>query len=234
MKIALHAPCLVQARRPKLLRAMRAVGEALGWEQTLPRGQTCCGLPAWEAGFEDAARDAARRTVHRFRDADIVLTPSAACLTMLKQHIPALLADDPKAGGAQALARKTRPWCDAVAEQGDVLLPNLRFSGRALMLDACSQPFSEDFRAFIAAIPGLSLMETLGDCCDFSHDLSRRHPDIANAIAETQIALLRRLRPDVVLINEPGCLLQLSPFCQEKSSPRVLHPAEFLAGVLRR
>ncbi len=234
MRIALHVPCLVQARRPKLLRAMREVGDALGWDQTVPRGQTCCGLPAWEAGFEDAARDAARRTVQLFRDADIALTPSAACHAMLTRRIPELLADDAEAGGAQALARKTRLWCDAVAAERDALLPRLHFSGRALLLDSCSRGFSEDFRTLIAAMPGLTLVESLGDCCSFSHDLSRRHPDIASAMAESQAAVLRRRKLDVILVNEPGCILQLEPFCQTKPIPALLHPAEFLADLLRK
>ncbi len=230
--IALHAPCLVQARRPRLLRAMRQVGETLGWEQTIPRGQTCCGLPPWEAGFDDVARGAARRTVQLFRDAAVVLTPSAACLQMITLRIPALLADDPEAGGAQALARKTRLWCDYFAENGAPLIPRLRFSGRVVLLESCSHGFGGAFRSFLAAIPGLTLLEPLGDCCSFSHDLSRRHPDIADAIAESQAALLRPRRIDVIITNEPGCLLQLAPYFKAKKEPALLHPAEFLAALL--
>ena len=229
--IALLAPCLVQAHRPNLLQAMRAVGEAMGWEQVIPRGQTCCGLPAWEAGFEDAARDAARRTVELFREADVVLTPSAACHTMLTRHLPQLLADTPNAGGAQALAQKTRLWCDAVADEQDVLLPKLRFTGRVMLLDACARGFSKEFRALIQAIPGLTLVESLGDCCSFSHDLSRRHPDLARAMAESQATVLRRRHLDVILANEPGCLLQLAPHYQTKTQSILLHPAEFLANL---
>jgi len=232
--IALHAPCLVQARRPKLLRAMRAVGEALGWEQTIPKGQTCCGLPAWEAGFVDAAQDAARHTVHIFREADMVLTPSASCYTMLSQQIPQLLVDDPKAGGAMALAAKTHLWCDAVAAEQEKLLPKLRFTGRVMLLDFCGRGFSEEFRAMIAAIPGLNLVESLGGCCSFSHELSRHHPEIVAAMAESQAAVLRHRQLDAVLVNEPGCLLKLAPFCQQKSSPHLLHPSEFLALLLRK
>jgi L-lactate dehydrogenase complex protein LldE len=230
--IALHSPCLVQARRPKLLRAMRVVGEALGWEQTVPRGQTCCGLPAWEAGFEDVARDAARRTVYLLRGADVILTPSAVCYPMLTEHIPALLAGEPQSGGADALARKTRLWSEYLAENGEALLLRLRFSGRVMLQDSCVRGFSEAFRAFIAAIPGLTLVESLGDCCTFSHDLSRRHPDIAGAIAESQAAVLSRRKLDVVLINEPGCLVQLQPYCRESRNTLLLHPAEFLARLL--
>ena len=232
--IALHAPCLVQARRPQLLRAMRAVGKALGWEQTIPRGQTCCGLPAWEAGFDDVARDAARRTVQLFRDAAVVLTPSAACMEMITQRMPALLADDPEAGGAQALARKTRTWCDYLAENGGPMLPRLRFSGRAVLLESCSHEFGGAFRSFLSAIPGLTLLESLGDCCSFSHDLNRRHPDIIDAIAESRVALLRQRPVDVIITNEPGCLMMLAPYFKAQKHPSLLHPAEFLAALLSR
>ncbi len=232
--IALHVPCLVQAQRPKLLRAMRTVGEMLGWKQTIPRGQTCCGLPAWEAGFEDAARAAARRTIKHFEDADVVLTPSAACLSMFTQRIPELMAGDPLAHEAAMLARKTRLWCDAVAEERDILLPRLRFSGRVMLLDSCTRALSEELRLLMAAIPGLTLVESLGDCCSFSHDLSRRHPAIAAAIAENQATVLRRRQLDAVLVNEPGCLLQLEPYCRTRPTPILLHPAEFLADSLLR
>ena len=227
--IALHVPCLLQARRPRAVQAMLAVGEALGWEQTAPRGQTCCGLPAWEAGFEDAARDAARRTVQLFADADRVLTPAATCWTMLTRRIPALLADSPHGAAAQALARKTLLWSDAVAAEGERLLPRMRFSGRVMLLHACARGFDDEFRGLVEAIPGLTLVESLGDCCSYSHDLSRHHPDIAAAMAETQAALLRRRRLDAVVVNEPGCLMQLGPQCQASHSPALLLPAEFLA-----
>lgn len=235
MKIALHVPCLVQAQRPGLLRAMQRVGAALGWEQTIPRGQTCCGLPAWEAGFEDAARVAAGRMVQHFRDADVVLTPSAACLTMFASHMPALLAVDPEAGGAQALARKAHLWSDFVAERGAAALASrLRFSGRVLLLPSCARGFSDDFQALLAAIPGLTLLSGLDDCCSYSHDLARRHPEIAAAIAEKQAAVVRLLHPDVVLSNEPGCLLQLAPYSRRTKATGLvlLHPAEFLAAGL--
>ncbi len=232
--IALHVPCLAQARRPTLPRAMRAVGDALGWEQGVPQKQTCCGLPAWEAGFDEEAREAARRTVHLFWEAEATLTPSAACYVMLTRRMPELLAQDPVAELALTLAQKTWTWSDFVAEKGGIDPERLHFPGRVMLLDSCSHRFSDAFRAMLAAIPGLKLVQSLGDCCSFSHDLSRRHPHIAAAMAESQAAVLRRRRLDVILVNEPGCLLQLRPHCQEETGPLLQHPAEFLASLIRR
>lgn len=229
--IALHTPCLAHIYRPRLLDAMLQVGDVLGWKQTVPKHQTCCGLPAWEAGYQDAARAAARRTIHLFEDAATVLTPSASCLPMLTQYIPELLADYPEAEAAQALALKTESWCCEVAKQGAALLPHLQFSGRVMLLSACPTPPCTDFRAFLSAVQGLKMIDPPGDCSSFSHDLARRHPDIAAGIAETFARPLYSSRVDVILINEPGSLMQLAPYFTKKH-PRLLHPAEFLAAIL--
>ncbi len=230
--IALHAPCLVQTHRPQLMRAMERVGQALGWRQRIPRGQTCCGLPAWEAGFDDAARDAARRTVRLFANAEAVVTPSTACLTMFRERIPELLAEDPLGDDARRLARKTRTWCGLVGEQADALLPRLRYQGRIILLDVCGAPSCEHCRALFEAIPGLTIMHAPVRCCSFSHDLSRRHPDIAAAIAETVAAPLLHSRADAILVHEPGCLWRLGPLFEGPDTPYLLHPAEFLAALL--
>ena len=211
---------------------MQRVGQAVGREQMIPKGQTCCGLPAWEAGFEDAARDAARRTVRLFRDAETVVTPSTACLTMFRAHIPDLLAADPLSVDARALARKTRGWCEWAGEQVDALAPRLRYHGRIVLLDVCDAPACKTCRALFEAVSGLTILRSPGRCCSCSHDLSRRHPDIAAAIAETVAAPLLHSRADAILVHEPGCLWRLGPWFQGKDTPHLLHPAEFLAALL--
>lgn len=229
--IALHVPCLAHTHRPHLLKAMLQIGDILGWNQTVPTHQTCCGLPAWEAGYQNTARIAAQRTIRLFRDATTVLTPSASCLPMLTQYIPELLTDYSEAEAAQALAQKTRSWCCEVAERSQTLLPHLQFSGRVMLLSACSSPPCTDLYKLLSAIPGLKMIDPPGDCPSFSHDLARRHPDISAGIAETFARPLYSSRADVILVNEPGSLMQLAPYFTKKR-PRLLHPAEFLAAIL--
>ncbi len=211
---------------------MQRVGEAAGGAMHIPKGQTCCGLPALEAGFDDAARDAARHTVGVFQGIEAVLTPSTACLRMFQTHIPELLARDPLAAEAESLARKVRPWCAWVSERIDHLLPKLRYQGRIILLDVCDAPSCKTCRSLLEAVPGLIIQQSPARCCSFSHDLSRRHPDIAAAIAETVAAPLLHSRADAILVHEPGCLWRLGPLFAGKDTPYLLHPAEFLAAIL--
>jgi L-lactate dehydrogenase complex protein LldE len=233
--IALHVPCLVQAHRPQLLEAMLRVGERLGLDQSVPQGQTCCGLPAWEAGFEDAARDAAQRTLALFRDAEVVATPSTACLTMFRQHIPELLADTPWAAEAQRLAEKTRSWCSllAAAAEDDALRARFHFNGRVILLPVCGAEACTVCQTLLTGVEGLTLLHSPVSCCSFSFELHQRAPAIAEGVAETLAAPLTRARADAVLVHEPGCLWRLGPYFQEPGAPRLLHPAEFMAALLR-
>ena len=228
--IALHVPCLAQAHRPQLVRAMLQVGEKLGWDQTIPKGQTCCGLPAWEAGEVDAARAAARRLIAQFRDADRVLTPSPACLGMFRR-LPQVLEGDALQADARALAEKTAGWCAFLLEQWPQVLPRVRFSGRVVWLKTCGADASDAWVEALAAVPQLTLVRSPVRCCSFSHDLSRRHPDLARAIAQTTAGPLQYVRADVVLVEEPGCLWRMAPIVKGKSQARWMHPAEWLAAT---
>ncbi len=231
MTTALHIPCLVQTHRPQLIQAMLHVGERLGWQFTIPKGQTCCGLPAWEAGYEDAARTAAKRTIKLFASADSVLTPSIACLKMLQTHIPDLLGEGNLE--ANALAHKSRSWCSMLGPSIDDLRQRIRYSGRIILLESCGAPGCPDCRTLFEQIEGLQILHAPVGCCSFRHDFSRRHPDIAASIAETIALPLVHSRADVILVHEPGCLHRLAPYFQDSDSPRLLHPAEFIAAMLQ-
>ena len=55
--------CLVNEFAPEVGFAVARVLERLGYEVQVPLNQTCCGQPAFNAGFHDEARAAARHTI---------------------------------------------------------------------------------------------------------------------------------------------------------------------------
>ena len=230
--IALHAPCLVQAHRPQLLRAMVRVGEALGLEQAIPAGQTCCGLPVWEAGYEDAAREAAQHTLERLGHASAVATPSTACHAMLHHHMPGLMAATPQGEDARALAASTVTWCSLLLPHRERFWDQARFQGRVILLDVCDAGPCQACQILLSGISGLTLVHSPVPCCSFSFELSSRYPDIAASIAEAAAQPLVRSRVDAVLVHEPGCLWRLQPHFTDAAVPRLLHPAEFFAAII--
>ena len=59
---------------------MVSVLERAGVEVTYNTNQTCCGQPAFNAGFRDEARDVCSKFLKDFSGHDYVVAPSASCV----------------------------------------------------------------------------------------------------------------------------------------------------------
>ena len=67
--------------------------EHLGCQVDFPLAQTCCGQPAFNSGYRDAARG--RDSVSKaFADAEVIVTPSGSCAAMVRHEYPVLFAED--------------------------------------------------------------------------------------------------------------------------------------------
>ena len=231
MRTALHATCTAQAFRPSVTNAMLQLGNRLGLDMSLPKGQTCCGLPAWDAGLMAEARTAARQTLTAFAGYDAVVTPSTSCLKMLRQHIPSLLADELDATAAQALAASSSTWADYLVENVGLAQLDIRFNGRIAFFCPCQQDDDSAVRHILAHIRGATVLPDPTDqCCGYGNNLVWRHRDLSRALATPVVGSLRLSGADIILTTDVGCLLRLAPLLRDVDGPPIHHLAEFLAA----
>lgn len=230
MTIALLASCTAQAFRPGLKTAIATVAGDLGLDLVVPNAQTCCGLPAWNAGQSGAALAAARHALQVFGGYESVVTASPGCLRMLRQHIPDLLAGQPQAADAQSLAGRSLTWLDFLVQTGQLDRLELSFAGKIALFVPCSQ---QDDRALRQVLARVRLATVLPDpvrqCCGWGANLTWRHPDLGRAMARPVTTALRLSRADLVLTTDVDCLQHLAPLLRESGGPPMLHLAEFLA-----
>src|SRR5207245_3144745 len=107
--VALFVTCLVDQFAPQVGRAAVALLEAAGCQVAFPRRQTCCGQPAYNAGFWDDARRLARHHAEVFLPYETVVTPSGSCAAMVRHYYPELLGDD-------SLSRRTFELTEFLAD----------------------------------------------------------------------------------------------------------------------
>ncbi len=240
MHVALFVSCLADLMRPSVAFAAIRLLEAGGCSVVVPRRQTCCGRPAFDAGDRPAALALARKTIAELEGSDFVVTPSASCADLLRNEYPLLLADD-----AQWRARAER-LAAQVFELTDFLVSVLklsavpgRFSGRVCYHDSCTglrrlgvraQP-----RALLALVPGLTLDELPASeaCCGFGGSFSLQFGALAAHIAARKCDDIRASGAAAVVGGELGCLLNIEGKLRRmgNATTRVLHIAEVLAGV---
>jgi L-lactate dehydrogenase complex protein LldE len=238
-RVGLFVTCLVDLFRPSVGFAAVKLIEACGCTVEVPRAQTCCGQPAYNSGDRAGAKSVARQVIAAFAPYDYVVVPSGSCGGMLRQHYPALFADDPAtAEAARSLAAKT--W-ELVAFLADVMPfagTGARYDGVATYHDACSGlrelGVKEQPRRLLAQVAGLRLKEMASPevCCGFGGTFCVKYPAISDRMVSDKAADIEASGADTLLAGDMGCLLNMAgKLSRRGSTVRVRHVAEVLAGL---
>ena len=90
MRAALFVTCFNDTLFPGTGRAVVELLERLGVEVAFPEEQTCCGQMHVNSGYAEQGTALARRFERVFGDAEHVVSPSASCVAMVREHCPAV------------------------------------------------------------------------------------------------------------------------------------------------
>lgn len=238
-RIALFVTCLVDLHRPSVGFASISLLEAAGCTVEVPRTQTCCGQPAYNAGDRATTRELALNIITTFAAYDYVVVPSGSCAGMLSKHLPHLFDDDPNLRvKADALAAKT-------FELTAFLVDVMRFVPKppplpvvATYHDSCAglrelgvktQP-----RTLLATVPNLTLTEMTDPelCCGFGGTFCVKFPDISTRMVTDKIADIETTNASLLLAGDMGCLLNMAGrLSRGNAQIQVRHISEVLAGI---
>lgn len=239
-RVGLFVTCLVDLMRPSVGLAAAQLIENAGCTVVVPRSQTCCGQPAYNAGDSDTARELAVQTARSFDGCDFVVVPSGSCAAMLRVHYPALF----KGRGdiefeMKAFAERVHELTAFLVNVRHATASGARFEGRVVHHDACSGlrelGIRSEPRRLLASVEGLKLMEApeVTPCCGFGGLFSVKYPAISTAVADRKIEDLETPAPDLVTGGDLGCLMNLAGRLKRTGSALpVRHVAEVLAGAL--
>jgi L-lactate dehydrogenase complex protein LldE len=237
-RVALFVTCLVDLFRPAVGFAAVRLLEAAGCRVEVPRGQTCCGQPAYNQGDRADTIRVARRMLDAFTGYDYVVAPSGSCAGMLKKHYPELFAP------GSADAERARDLADRTYELTGFLVDVLGAGSSAVELplratyhDSCSSlrelGVRDQPRQLLAGISGLELAE-LNDaevCCGFGGTFCVKYPQISTKMVDDKVAAIEATGADVVLAGDLGCLMNIAGRLKRLGSKvEARHVAEVLAG----
>jgi len=239
-RVGLFVTCLVDLMRPSVGLAAAHLIEHAGCTVVVPRSQTCCGQPAYNAGASGTARDLALQTMKSFDGCDFVVAPSGSCAAMLRVHYPALFK------GRGDIEFEMKAFAERVHELTAFLVnvrhatgSDARFEGRVVHHDACSGlrelGIRSEPRRLLAAVDGLELVDApeVTPCCGFGGLFSVKYPAISTAVADRKIEDLRAPAPDLVTGGDLGCLMNLAGRLKRTGTALPCrHVAEVLAGAL--
>src|SRR5512142_183186 len=162
-KLTLFIPCFVDQLSPRVGLDMATVLRRLGYELDFPEEQTCCGQPAFNAGFWNEARPVAERFVRVFAAAETVVCPSGSCTTMVRNFCPELLRSSALHADALALGRRVFEFAEFLTRVAHVTDVGASFPHTVTYHDAChllrELHIKEGPRALLRKVQGLELIE---------------------------------------------------------------------------
>ncbi|GIW41036.1 MAG: hypothetical protein KatS3mg076_1613 [Candidatus Binatia bacterium] len=238
MKANLFVTCLVDQFFPRVGEAVVRVLERVGVEVGFPRDQTCCGQPAFNAGYRREARAVAERLLETFPADEAVVVPSGSCATMLRRFYGELFPDRPDLRARwEELRKRIFEFSEFLVDHLGVVDVGARFPGRVAYHDSChllrELGIAEPPRKLLGAVEGLELVELDPEktCCGFGGLFSVKEAPVSDAILRGKLEQVRRSRADFVVANDMGCLVHLGGgLSRHGSAVKVLHLAEILAS----
>jgi L-lactate dehydrogenase complex protein LldE len=233
----LFIQCLVDGFYPEVAEAMVTLLRRLGVRLGCPTDQTCCGQPAFNSGYRQEARKAARRFIALFEGSDAIVCPSGSCVTMVRHHYPELFEeDDPWLERARRVSQKTYELSQYLVDVLGVVDVGARFSGRVTFHDSCHPlrylGVREQPRRLIRAVSGAELIEMVDSdrCCGFGGSFSVKYPEISTAMVDYKSRRIIEAGVDAVVGCDMGCLMNIGGYLARMGADvKVMHLAQLLA-----
>ena len=234
--VTLFIPCLVDGLYPEVAEAMVRLFRSLSIDMRYPRAQTCCGQPAFNAGYRKEAAAAARHFIRTFSDAEQVVCPSGSCVHMVRHHYPLLFENDPAwRRRALQVAGKTFELTEYLVNILKIRKIDAAYPGRVTYHDSChlmrGLGIADQPRRLIKMVEGVKFVEMADPdlCCGFGGSFSVKYPEISTAMLEEKVRNIQASGADTLVGCDMGCLMNIQGMLHRKNLPvRTLHIAQLL------
>lgn len=237
MKVELFIPCFIDQLYPDTAFSTIKVLEKVGCEVIYNPNQTCCGQPAFNAGFWDDAKAIGNKFLNDFFDQNFIISPSASCTGMVKNYYNDLFTNT-------AVHNKCRAIQSQIYELSDFLVNIMEqdyfgaeLEGKAVYHDSCAAlrecKIKAEPRQLLAKVHGLELLELpdSSTCCGFGGTFAVKFEAISTAMAQQKIDQALALDADYIISTDASCLLHLQGYIDKNNLPiKTVHLADVLAG----
>ncbi len=238
MRVTLFVQCLVDGLYPEVGEAMIALFDRLGIDVNCPFDQTCCGQPAFNAGYRKAAGAAAKRFIEIFEDAEAIVCPSGSCVNMVRHHYAELFENNHKwFDRAVRVGRRTFELSQYLVDVLDLEDVGACYHGKVTYHDSChllrGLGIAEQPRRLIRNIDGAELIEMkdADTCCGFGGTFAVKYPRISVAMVDDKISNIIASGADTVTGCDISCLMNIQGRLSRIGSPvKTMHLAQLLAG----
>lgn len=241
MKVGLFIPCYIDQFYPQVGIATLSLLEKLGCEVVYPQGQTCCGQPMANSGFEHLTGGCNELFVSNFADFDYIVGPSGSCVLHVKDHLHV----HDKEEAATHIRHHIYELSEFLTDVLKVEKLQARFPHKVGIHQSChgqrglhlsqmtelvAEPYSKP-QQLLQMVEGLELIELSrkDECCGFGGTFCVFEEAVSVKMGKDRIADHDEHGAEYITGNDVSCLMHLEGILKRQQSKiKVLHIAEIL------
>ena len=212
--------------------------EKAGCQVNYNPNQTCCGQPAFNAGFWEEARTVGEKFIKDFNGGQhYVVAPSGSCVGYVRNFYSELFDNSVLHNDCKQLQKNT-------FELGEFLVDVLKFTdfgaelnGTATYHDACGAlrecKIKTQPRTLLSNVKGLALkeMNESETCCGFGGTFAVKFESISSAMGSSKVANAVETEADYLISTDLSCLMHLDGIIKKQNkSTKIMHLADVLCS----
>jgi L-lactate dehydrogenase complex protein LldE len=237
MNVQLFIPCFVDQLYPETAFNMVKVLEKAGCSVTYNASQTCCGQPAFNAGFWDEAKAVCGKFLKDFAGTDYIVAPSASCVGFIRNYYSKLFENSSLHHEVVDIGKRAYEFSEFMINVLKIDNVGASLPGKATYHDSCAGlrecKIKAEPRKLLSNVKGLQLTE-LNDvetCCGFGGTFAVKFEAISIGMGEQKVENALATGAEYLISTDHSCLMHLHGYIEKKGySLKTMHLADVLAA----
>jgi len=237
MKVQLFIPCFIDQLYPQTAFNMVKVLEKACCDVSYNSNQTCCGQPAFNAGFVNDAREVAEKFLEDFDTIDYIVAPSASCVGFVRNYYPKLFENTASHHKGKDIGKRVYEFTEFLTDVLKIEHFGASLHAKATYHDSCAAlrecKIKEGPRKLLSKVKGLELVEMADNetCCGFGGTFSVKFEPISVGMADQKVKNAMATGAEYIISTDMSCLMQLNGYIKTKELPlKTMHVADVLAS----
>jgi len=237
MNVHVFIPCFIDQLYPTAGFNTIKVLEKAGCNVIYNPDQTCCGQPAFNAGYWGESRDVCSKFIKDFEQAEYVVMPSASCTGFVNNYYDKVFGNTSNHNATKDIKGKVFELSDFLVNMLKVVDLGASLNGTATYHDSCAAlrecKIKEEPRTLLKHVKGLNLvpLQENDTCCGFGGTFAVKFEGISTAMGEQKAQHVMDTKASYLISTDLSCLMHINGVMEKKQMPvQCLHLADVLAS----